>query len=165
MPTIRRSVRIVLAVGMVCGAPRVAVASPTFPDEIARVLDTPCVPQCVLCHTTNLGGYGTAVTPFAAAMVSRPPKGDKLQPAHTASVAPALAALETQRVDSDHDGVIDTDELKAGTNPNGDAVELCSDIGYGCARVASRGNPSAFAFGMALSVLAWAARRRKGRRA
>jgi uncharacterized protein (TIGR03382 family) len=149
---------------MVCAVPRVALASPTFPDEIARVLDTPCVPQCVLCHTTNLGGYGTAVTPFAAMMVVRPPKGEKLQPAHTDTVAPALAALEAQYVDSDHDGVIDVDELRAGTNPNGDAVALCSDIGYGCAHVASRGSPSGFAFAAALLAFGWLARRRRGHR-
>jgi hypothetical protein len=164
MPTIRRSVRIVFAMGLVCAIPRVALASPTFPDEIARVLDMPCVPQCVLCHTTNLGGYGTALTPFAAAMVSKPPKGSKLQPAHTDSVAPALAALTDQKIDSDHDGVTDVDELKAGTNPNGEAVELCSDIGYGCARVAPRGTPSTTALAAIAAVLAWCVRRRKGRR-
>lgn len=159
----RRAVRASLFVALLCAIPRVAAASPTFPDEIARVLQMPCVPQCVLCHTTNLGGYGTAVTPFAAAMVSKPPKGSKLQATHTETVAPALQALYDQKIDSDHDGISDVDELRAGTNPNGDGVSLCSDIGYGCVRVAARGDPSGWAFAAAGVAFLWCVRRRKVR--
>lgn len=134
-----------------------ASASPTFPDAIqAARPNMPCVPQCVLCHTTNLGGYGTAVTPFAAAMVSK----GKLRPAHTETVGPALKALDTLRIDSDSDGIPDVEELDQGTNPNGDSVALCSDVGYGCVRVAPHGRPTTSVIAAALVALIWGARRR-----
>jgi hypothetical protein len=165
MVTLRNAFRVSLIAVAVCALPRRSQASPAFPDEIARVLDTPCVPECVLCHTTNLGGYGTALTAFAAAMVSTPPKGEKLLAKHTETVALALADLDTMKIDSDKDGISDVDELEQGTNPNGDSVKLCSDIAYGCARVAPRGNPSGVALGALLSAFVWRALRRKaGRR-
>lgn len=163
MVTLRSAFRVSLIAMAVGAVARRTEASPAFPDEIARVLDMPCVPECVLCHTTNLGGYGTALTPFAAAMVSTPPVGEKLQAMQTETVALALGDLDTLKVDSDTDGISDTDELKQGTNPNGDSVRLCSDIGYGCARVAPQGNPYPLASAALLFAFAWRARRRTER--
>jgi hypothetical protein len=136
-------------------APRLAAASPNFPDEIASALSTPCVPQCTLCHTTNLGGWGTAHTRFVAAMSVK----GKLLPEEGSSVAPALAALEDQRIDSDSDGTPDVDELRQGSNPNGDSVDLCSDVGYGCARTAPHGSPPGVSVAVVVLALAWRARR------
>src|SRR6478735_9522475 len=47
------------------GSARAAHASSTYPPEVAKALDaqfkgqTYCVPQCITCHKTNEGGFGT----------------------------------------------------------------------------------------------------------
>ena len=74
-------------------------------------------------------------------------------------MAPALYALEDQKIDSDSDGSPDVDELRQGSNPNGDSVELCSDVGYGCARTAPHGSPSWASVAAVVLALVWRTRR------
>jgi hypothetical protein len=109
---------------------RPALASAVYPEHIAQVLETPCVPSCSLCHKTNKGGpgdinglFGTAATDGAGL------KGGS----DIASLDAALAALAMKgsNVDGDMDGG-DIDELRAGTDPNVAGADLCTGPKYGC---------------------------------
>lgn len=146
----RRSIRALIA----CSAclvgfwrPAPAQASPSFPGELESQLDMPCAPACTVCHRDARGGVGTAVQPFAQAMV-----GAGLELKKPELIAPALEALELGAVDSDNDGVADVDELENGDNPNqtGEGV-LC--VTYGCAgSVASRAPADGVAWLAALTL-------------
>jgi hypothetical protein len=108
-------------------------ASPNYPDELQRMLDIPCTPVCTVCHTDSLGGRGTVSQPFGIDM-----RKARLVDQDTESLKYAVQALDTvgeideRYRDADKDGVLDIDELRQGTNPNGDADPLCSDLQYGC---------------------------------
>jgi hypothetical protein len=135
-----------------------AQAVPTFPGEVQRALGMPCAPPCTICHSTSLGGIGTVVKPFGEALRARGLVGGDVP-----SLRRALAALEAERVDSNHDGTDDVQELRQGRNPN-DGSELCG-LKYGCAQGAgstgrSRGLGGAAIGGSVLLAL-WAQRRRK----
>lgn len=93
--------------------PAVAAASPTFPAEIQRILDTPCKPICTTCHTRLEGGIGTARKPFGLAMQS-----EGLQARSPNLIAPALQKLEASGSDVDNDGVPDVEELRNMEDPN-----------------------------------------------
>ncbi len=101
-----------------------AAASPTFPAEIAAHLSAP-TPQCTICHV-GTPGIGTATTVFAQAMRAR-----GLVPNDLASLDTALDALAAEKFDSNHDGVSDIDELKAGKDPNAGSVAAVTPE-YGC---------------------------------
>jgi hypothetical protein len=109
------------------------LASPNYPDELQRMLDIPCTPVCTVCHTDSLGGRGTVSQPFGIDM-----RKARLVDQDTQSLKYAVQALDTigevdeRYRDADKDGVLDIDELRQGTNPNGDADPLCSDLQYGC---------------------------------
>jgi hypothetical protein len=108
-----------------------AHASAVYPGQVSDDLAMACVPQCTLCHETNVGGAGTVVSEFGLALVDRGLTGGGQVELLTA----ALDALALDGVDSDGDGVIDTDELAAGENPNG-GDPLCGgsvvEPTYGC---------------------------------
>jgi len=140
-----------------------ALASETYPERLQSALDMPCTPPCTVCHRDSNGGMGTATQPFGAAMTNaeltlKAPDGIPL----------ALAVLASKSIDSDGDGVTDTEELREGSNPNaaGESV-LCATYGCGAhivpeapSRSASKG-PGAW-FLLALATLAVAFRRRRG---
>ena len=110
----------------------VAMASPAYPSAIATDLSTPCTPACTVCHQSNAGGNGTATQPFATAMQARGLIGGS----NTTGLQTALTAMATDQVDSNGDGVIDTEELAAGVDPNTGA-DFCSTNAptpphYGC---------------------------------
>ena len=109
-----------------------ARASSVFPDRIRVDLALSYTPACTLCHVGN-PGIGTATTPFAISMRAR-----GLVAGNLSSLDTALAALEAEHTDSDHDGVPDIEELKAGTDPNvaGGSLETPT---YGCFNVTGRG--------------------------
>jgi hypothetical protein len=132
----------------VLGASRAALASPTFPPVVQDELGLSCTPQCLICHTSNEGGYST-IGKFGLTLI-----GDGAVPGNDDSVRTALRWLEQGYVnaaggmpvsapnyDSDHDGIPDLVELRNGdlpgvAGPNGQGL-ACSAVRYGCgARVA-----------------------------
>lgn len=94
-------------------APRVARATPDFPAAIAADLGVACGPQCMICHTNNNGGAGTITQPFGIQM-----KSYGLIKYDQTSLATALGDMTTNNIDSNCDGTIDTDALKACNDPN-----------------------------------------------
>ena len=129
-------------------------AMSNFPGDIADDLGMPCTPTCDLCHSSASGG-GTPTTAFGMAMM------DRGMTSSSSSLAGALDQMVADAVDSDDDGIIDTEELAQGMNPNGDA-DYCvnGQVGpsYGCA------SPGARPLGLAalsLGLLGLALRRRR----
>ena len=105
------------------------LAIPNAPGAVKEALNLTKLPDCLLCHNTPSGGEGTVTTPFGKAMIAAGAiKNEE-------SITQAVKKIETDKTDSDGDGMPDTDELKAGTNPNGN-----SDIvHYGCESVPGLG--------------------------
>ncbi|HVZ71629.1 MAG TPA: thrombospondin type 3 repeat-containing protein [Polyangia bacterium] len=138
-----------------------AQARDEFPREIASHLGAPTAPPCGVCHEYGKQGIGaTVVTPFGWALRARGlGDGDGL--------AQALDRLVTDKVDSDGDGSIDTDEIVAGSDPNSAASTpahpgAVSDPQLGCA--AAGGRSSSIALGaISLALLITAARSRRSR--
>lgn len=138
-----------------------AAASDEYPAALRAATGAPCPPPCTVCHLTMNGGSGTAVKPFAEAMIQAGLDGED-----ESLVETAVETLEKKspKVDSDEDGVDDLAELAAGRDPNlTGAGDLCGPE-YGCgARVEPNGpvnsGPLALALGLAL-VLAARLRRR-----
>jgi hypothetical protein len=113
-------------------ATSLARASGNFPGELQTWADTPCTPSCIVCHATAAGGGGTATQPFAMALKERGLSGG----GDSAALTNALDALEADAVDSNEDGTPDTEQLRAGVNPN-DGAAFCGDTvadtpKYGC---------------------------------
>ena len=110
-------------------------------------------PPCTICHTTPNGGLGTATKPLAVYLRSR-----GLVAEDEASLRNALTAAAGERHDTDQDGVIDTDELKAGTDPNGAGADL-PPVQYGCGNVSGAQPSSTSLMAMIATALACLARR------
>jgi hypothetical protein len=104
-------------------------AEPDFPAAIQTAGSTPCNPPCTLCHTSSPGTRLTATKPFAITLIK-----NGLIPTHPESIATAVTSLRSKQVDTDGDGVLDVDELAAGTDPSNPTVgvEFCGPL-YGCA--------------------------------
>ncbi|HEX7668413.1 MAG TPA: thrombospondin type 3 repeat-containing protein [Polyangiaceae bacterium] len=159
------------AVGAIALGPRVATATPTFPDAIARHLGTSIVPQCTVCHD-GTPTKGTATSAFAGSMRSR-----GLMPNDASSLTAALDALDGEKTDSDGDGFPDIDELRKGWDPNvpngadgkplpgaGRAHTLIPE--YGCSLPSRRVHvQGASAVLLCLAALAAVSRRRRSQRA
>lgn len=131
-----------------------ALALPNYPGELANDLSMPCTPTCTVCHATNAGGSGTVTAAFGVAMMARGMTTD------TTTIQPALDAMGTDMVDSDGDGVIDIDELAAGTDPNNTGVDLCGSgtptivPQYGCVNTVPGAAPTlAGVFGALLATV------------
>ena len=103
-----------------------ALASADYPGEIQTKygLSAPPLQSCGLCHTNGIPGSGTVNTPIGLALRSR-----MLVSGDPAALRAALDRLEMDMVDSDGDGVIDVQELRAGTNPT--VAEGATDGGMG----------------------------------
>lgn len=110
-----------------------ASASSGYTAEIAAYLDLACEPQCAVCHVDNGGGNGTVVQGFGVALMDRGLTGGS----QYSLLDAALDAAEADGVDSDGDGVIDTEALRAGLEPN-TGVAFCDVLApvYGCTTAA-----------------------------
>lgn len=143
---IRSARQLVLALGVAVAsfvsAP--AQASQTYPSVIAEEFDMPCAPTCTLCHSTNPGQSGTAVSGqlFGQALAFSGVSGMNEDSLRTALAKIKAGTADTlplrmpdgmpDSADVDGDGIGAYDELKEGNDPNkpGDA-RLCGPE-YGC---------------------------------
>ncbi len=100
------------ALALLATVPSTAEGAPEFPRRIASTLDLNYEPPCSICHVNGQTGDGTPIELFAWSMRARGLTGD------TGSLTPALMADEADRVDSDGDGITDSNELKNGTDVN-----------------------------------------------
>jgi hypothetical protein len=106
----------------------VAIATSSFPAAIESDLGTLCRPPCTVCHTNNSGGSGTVTQPFGVAMKDRGLVGGSVS-----KLQDALAQMDADGVDSDGDGILDTQALTDGIDPN-DGTTFCGTLRpeYGC---------------------------------
>jgi hypothetical protein len=95
-------------------APRVASANPLYPSLVQSHLGLSYLPPCTICHTSDLGGTGTATQPFALAMKAV----GNLSGLDSSTVDPALDTLQAMSTDSDCNGIPDIQQLKDGRDPN-----------------------------------------------
>ncbi len=121
-----RPIFALVLVATALSVPRLALARPSFPDEIQQHLNAPCVPQCNLCHDSTSGG-GPTDQPFALSLVQYGEMEGR------EGLDNSLDLLKQDGIDSDHDGVGDIDEISRGTDPNyaGDALLCQPDVGCG----------------------------------
>ena len=111
------------ALAALAAAESTAYAAPDFPRTIASTLSLDYQPPCSICHQNGKTGDGTPIELFAWSMRARGLTGDH------SSLVPALAADETDEVDSDGDGISDIDELKNGTDVNSPANDCIIPTG------------------------------------
>jgi MYXO-CTERM domain-containing protein len=139
----------------------IASASETFPPVVRQFAGSAREPECTICHQTNSGGTGTATKPFAEYMRKR-----RLVAKDVDALRTALRAMQGEGHDTDNDGVTDFEELKAGTDPNGEFASDVPPVEYGCGRVASAGpaHDSLAAAAAAFVAAALVIRRRRPRR-
>jgi hypothetical protein len=109
----KRKLTLVLIAVAAIAAPGSAFAKSQFPRAIERDLALSYAPSCALCHYDGATGPGTVRTPFGLSAIAR-----GLSASNSNSIDAAIAQMVVDKVDSDGDGVSDTDELKAGTDPN-----------------------------------------------
>jgi len=128
-----------------------ALASPVYPSTLTDFVGAPCAPTCSVCHSTPAGGVGTAVQPFAVALID----GGLTGGSDTATLDTALGAMDAAGTDSDGDGIADLDELGAGDDPNG-GEPFCDVLTptYGCLNQANTA-PSGLAVLLGMLVLVW----------
>lgn len=116
-----------------------SAAHSTFPTLIRSELDMPCTPACTVCHTDNVGGFGTVTEPFGKSMQSVGLLF--IEP----TLGPALEESLQRAIDSDGDGQSDIVELRGGQDPNGTG-DLCSQAAlaarYGCGASVASAPPS-----------------------
>jgi len=146
-----------------------AAASTSFPAALRSKLGLAQVPYppmgCQLCHQSDAGGLGTATKPFGRSLLKAGAVGGSVP-----NLLKALDNLEADGTDSDHDGVSDIAELKAGKDPNvftsstGMAPPPGEDIPLpetGCELAGLHGS-SSIAWALLLgAVLSFGARRRR----
>jgi hypothetical protein len=90
-----------------------ALGSTIFPVVIAMTLAPSKTPPCTICHATDSGGTGTVVQPFGRKVM-----GYGLKAGDTQTLITIINMMRDSQEDTDGDKNSDTDEIKAGTNPN-----------------------------------------------
>jgi apolipoprotein D and lipocalin family protein len=98
---------------MITFLPGAAKASEIFPSTVATALGLSAAPPCTICHTTDPGQKGTANQPLGKKL-----QASGLTAGDTQTLTTLLGKMRDAGDDTDHDGVSDIDELKAGRNPN-----------------------------------------------
>lgn len=154
-----------LGVAVIALASRTASAQPSFPGDVQSHLALTYTPGCALCHV-GAQSSGTAISPFAVSAKAR-----GLVVGNDNSVAAALDKLASDKVDSDGDGTIDTDELKDCRDPNtpdksslGCAGGIPEVAAYGCgATIARSADASPLAIALGAAAVALIALRKKSR--
>jgi MYXO-CTERM domain-containing protein len=141
------------------GVPATVRASTSYPPHLRSVVGLSYTPDCTLCHSSELGGDGTAVKPFGVSMLRLGALGND----NLASLTSALEADRRDRVDSDEDEVADIDELRQGSDPNrgvdGEAP-LTPMTGCTLSTRTSESDGSSWA-ALLVASIAFAARRRR----
>jgi hypothetical protein len=102
-------------------------AWPEYPQVVQDTLHLQTPPDCILCHTSDVGGAGTATKPFARTL-EQFGLGAALDPGLLAS---ALDQVQTCKTDSDGDGISDVDEITNDGDPNdgqGTPTSQCGDV-------------------------------------
>ncbi len=139
-----------------------AWATPNFPGAVAKVLAAGSSPACSLCHVNGRVGRGTVNTPFGASMRAR-----GLVAYDEGTLARALATMESDGVDSDGDGTIDVNAIRAGNDPNGAAAEGEIDPiapTYGCTAEVAPAREAGWAAWLFFGAFALVLARRTGKR-
>jgi hypothetical protein len=169
-----RSFVLALPVLLLTGIAPPAFASPPFPEAVKGAVPTlGCVPQCILCHQTNLGGI-PANKPFAMDLkAAGKAAGTPVALENTDSLRAALTALKAKGAsadaDADKDGKGDYDELVTGSDPNSadPNATICTSVplyGCGASTIAKKPPPSDLStplWVVGAMVLGGALRRRK----
>lgn len=132
-----------------------ALGSDNFPPVVQDELELPAAPPCLLCHQSEVGGTGTATRPIAVSLQRFGLRGVRDEGA----LRTALLALEARGDDSDRDGVADTDELRAGTDPNAGETSDVPLPESGCSVRRGRASGSPGAGWWLLLVVGWSLRR------
>ena len=131
------SISISISIAVLASAPRVASATPSYPGDVQTHLGLGYTPPCTLCHT-GAPMTGSATSAFALAM-----KGKGLVPLNDPTVDTALNALEAAKIDSDCDGILDVEQIKAGRDPSTgvyiDGSGKTAPADKGCASASSGG--------------------------
>ncbi|MEI7892479.1 MAG: hypothetical protein WCI05_05280 [Myxococcales bacterium] len=123
-----------------------AGATPSFPSVTQCYLALSYTPACTLCHV-GAEQRGTVTTPFGRSMIDR-----GLVANDEASLKHALDRMQSERVDSNGDGLADIDALRAGKDPN--AGQEPPQYGIQCGFAASSGGLGSV--GIALAAwIAW----------
>jgi hypothetical protein len=112
-----------VAAATLLAVPTTAGAVPDFPRAISSALNLNYSPPCSVCHQYGKTGNGTPIEPFAWSLRARGLTGGH------GTLQAALAADESERVDSDGDGTPDTVELANGTDPNSPANDCIIPLG------------------------------------
>ena len=175
------------------GSTRALHASTSYPPELQKALQQQfpgqafCVPQCIACHVTNEGGFGTLnvfgenLKTYGNVLPAQPSKlvgwidaYFKATPPPNVPAANTLFLDGTTRpsFDADRDGASDYTELQRNDSPSESGPAGVGDFcpadaaTYGCfARVAAAPPPAdrVGLFAAALAVLGLAAFRRRSR--
>jgi len=159
----RRAARFALAVALGSWASS-ARASTSYPPHLRSVIGLSYTPDCTLCHTSDLGGDGTAVKPFGVTILRLGALGND----NLASLTTALEAAGRDRIDSDEDETGDIDELRQGSDPNRGVnreapptpMTGCAISAVACSNVASERDTRGWR-ALLVASLAFAARRRR----
>lgn len=116
----KHTTALVMLLGL--SASSLACAKPQFPKQIMDHLSLNREPTCLICHGSKLGG-GPVVQPFGLAMLAA-----GLTAAGNSTLKNALDKLDSDKTDSNDDGIADIQGLREGIEP----LPSKPAIEYGC---------------------------------